>query len=446
MKKKMKKAVSLLLTVVLVFSVFAIVPMTTVSAATYNCLFPVKGGRIAYGYGYSASYGAWHDGVDIHSGGNDTIYAAFDGVVGATANSCYHVSCGYACEHYSTYGNYIRINNDNGTKAYYGHLLRNSIKVSVGQRVKRGQAIATMGSSGYSTGKHLHFELREPDGKTKINTNPDAGVSNRNSYTGYDGDNPPPPPPVTYSATTGGSSNISNTNATISGSANASNGSAPHVSSWGYYIGTNSNPGDKKTAGWPNGNVSSLSCNVKDHCGNLSPGTTYYYKIWAVINGREYSGGVNSFRTTAVKPSASTIKTSTADIGLGVNPVVTWNGASYVDSYTVQLKNSNGDVVQSKAGITGTTYSFAGLNTAGTYTATVYSVNTAGSTQGNSVNITVHPNSTVRFIDVNPETNEEVVVKEQSVVYGQNATAPANPSKTGYTFKKWNGTIRKIQY
>ena len=452
MKKKITKAVSLLLTVVLVFSVFAIVPMTTVSAADS---IKTQSEAVAW---LNAQDGASYNFSDFQD--EDGVWWR-----------------GTQCvEFVRAYVNWL-VNGDPWADAWGGPtyngdtIWQNPIWSRLGWQVidNYDAFVPQPGDIFSSRGMHTGVVISS-NALTAIVADANA----RNSY-GPDGDpvyvhgitwasknlwkaygvthfirpnfksTAPPPPPVTYSATTGGSSNVSNTNATISGSANASNGTAPHVSSWGYYIGTNSNPSDKKTAGWPNGNVSSLSCNVKDHCGNLSPGTTYYYKIWAVIDGREYSGGVNSFRTTAVKPSASTIKTSTADIGLGVNPVVTWNGASYADSYTVQLKNSNGDVVQSKAGITGTTYSFTGLNTAGTYTATVYSVNTAGSTQGNSVNITVHPNSTVRFIDVNPETNEEVVVKEQSVVYGRNATAPANPSKTGYTFKRWNGSYTNVK-
>lgn len=185
MTKRFNKLISLVLTLVITLSVVTIAPISA-SAATYSFLFPVQNGNIAYYYGYSASYGGNHTGIDIHSRGDDTIYSASDGVVVATANSCYHISCGYACEHYNTYGNYIKVKNSDGTYSYYGHLLQNSLKVSVGNSVYKGQAIATMGSSGYSTGKHLHFEVRLSNGSTTVNVNPTSnGGSISYSYSGY---------------------------------------------------------------------------------------------------------------------------------------------------------------------------------------------------------------------------------------------------------------------
>ncbi len=181
----MKKSFSV---VVLLSMLLALIPFGALnaSATTYDILFPVNnGGKIAYVYGYSAAYGdVHHDGIDIHAYSDDTIYAVADGTVGATADSCYHISCGYACEHYNTFGNYIRIDHADGTKSYYGHLLLNSLRVKAGDKVVKGQPIATMGSSGYSTGKHLHFELRV--GSTKINVNPVSSGGNINyATTGY---------------------------------------------------------------------------------------------------------------------------------------------------------------------------------------------------------------------------------------------------------------------
>lgn len=181
---KLKKYISLALSVAMLMLYF---PMTkiNVNASTYDYLFPVNnGGNIAYVYGYSESYGGYHYGIDIHSSGDDNIYAAYGGTVSAVANSCPHVSCGYACDEYEDFGNSIKVAQDDGTTAYYGHLLKDSLNVSVGDRITKGQAIATMGSSGYSTGKHLHFEVRS--GSTKINVNPaSAGGEINYTYSGY---------------------------------------------------------------------------------------------------------------------------------------------------------------------------------------------------------------------------------------------------------------------
>lgn len=184
--KKSSRFLFFLTTVVLTVSMLTtITPIA--SAATYNYLFPVKNGKIAYGYGYPPGYGGFHDALDIHASTDDTIYAAYSGVVTETGNLCWHVDYGAPCGH--PYGNYIRISQDDGTVVNYVHLAQNSILVSPGTRVNKGQAIARMGSSGYSTGKHLHFEVLVNG--TKINVNPvsDGGLVNY-SYTGY-GDSPP---------------------------------------------------------------------------------------------------------------------------------------------------------------------------------------------------------------------------------------------------------------
>ncbi len=56
------------------------------------------------------------------------------------------------------YGNYVVIAHGNGFVTLYGHL--SAISVSAGQAVGRGQVIGAEGSTGYSTGPHLHFEIR----------------------------------------------------------------------------------------------------------------------------------------------------------------------------------------------------------------------------------------------------------------------------------------------
>ncbi|MET0370224.1 MAG: M23 family metallopeptidase, partial [Sphingobium sp.] len=72
------------------------------------------------------------------------IYAATDGVVG------------YAGRH-GGHGNYVRIQHGGGLATGYAHMSR--IATSAGQRVRRGQVIGYVGSTGLSTGPHLHYEL-----------------------------------------------------------------------------------------------------------------------------------------------------------------------------------------------------------------------------------------------------------------------------------------------
>ena len=95
-------------------------------------------------------YKRMHGGVDIGGRSGQPLYAAEDGVVTKAARG-----------HNSGSGNNVRI--DHGTLAGQAvetaYLHMDSISVKVGQKVKRGQVIGTMGSTGLSTGPHLHFSL-----------------------------------------------------------------------------------------------------------------------------------------------------------------------------------------------------------------------------------------------------------------------------------------------
>lgn len=88
---------------------------------------------------------AMHTGVDIPGPVGTPIYATADGVVDRA-------------ERAGGYGNLVEINHGEGIQTRYGHL--SQILVSDYQHVKRGQLIALMGSTGRSTGPHLHYEVR----------------------------------------------------------------------------------------------------------------------------------------------------------------------------------------------------------------------------------------------------------------------------------------------
>lgn len=110
------------------------------------------GGILTQGYGYTPYSkklykSGFHNGIDIASSYGEPIRAARDGEVLAIG------SCGrYA------YGNWIAIKHDNGLTTLYAHL-SNYAGLKVGESVKRGQVIGYEGSTGYSTGAHLHFTV-----------------------------------------------------------------------------------------------------------------------------------------------------------------------------------------------------------------------------------------------------------------------------------------------
>ncbi len=105
---------------------------------------------------YEWRWGSFHYAIDISGTGTGSpIYAARDGVVVTVFNSCANVGY-YGSQCGGSYGNHVIIEHDNNMYTLYGHLQKN-INVSEGQRVSKGQIIASMGSSGSSTGTHLHY-------------------------------------------------------------------------------------------------------------------------------------------------------------------------------------------------------------------------------------------------------------------------------------------------
>ena len=89
-----------------------------------------------------------HNGIDLASSYGSNILASADGEVIISKSSGWN----------GGYGSYIVLKHDNGTQTLYGHL--STTLVSVGDHVSQGQVIGKMGSTGSSTGVHLHFEIR----------------------------------------------------------------------------------------------------------------------------------------------------------------------------------------------------------------------------------------------------------------------------------------------
>jgi len=114
-------------------------------------IWPTKG-VLTSGYGWR--WGRMHRGIDIAGPIGTPIIAAADGRVT------------YAGWNSGGYGYLVEIQHPDGSLTLYAH--NNRILVQVGQEVEQGQQIAEMGSTGYSTGPHLHFEVH-PTGKGAVN-------------------------------------------------------------------------------------------------------------------------------------------------------------------------------------------------------------------------------------------------------------------------------------
>ena len=106
---------------------------------------PANNYRVTSNFGYRLNpFPSYHYGMDLAGKANSPIYVTADGVVRQT---------GWA----TGYGQAVLVDHSFGYSTLYGHLA--DIRVKKGDRVKRGQIIANMGTTGRSTGVHLHYEV-----------------------------------------------------------------------------------------------------------------------------------------------------------------------------------------------------------------------------------------------------------------------------------------------
>ncbi|MDC0357869.1 M23 family metallopeptidase [Oligoflexia bacterium] len=112
-------------------------------------VFPVMSPRLSSNYGKRVhpllGYSRMHQGVDLAAPNDSPIRAVAKGVV-------------VFADPYKGYGNLVVVMHGEGLSTHYGHC--KALKVQVGQRITAGEIIATVGSTGHSTGPHLHFEIR----------------------------------------------------------------------------------------------------------------------------------------------------------------------------------------------------------------------------------------------------------------------------------------------
>ena len=115
----------------------------------------------------------WHTGIDMVCD-NDTIYGTCDGTV---------TKIGWD----KSYGNYITVKAPDGKYHWFCHL--SSVTCNEGQKISRTTKIGVMGSTGNSTGKHLHFEIRNSSNKYADTISPAGYMGIPNAVGSYDSDN-----------------------------------------------------------------------------------------------------------------------------------------------------------------------------------------------------------------------------------------------------------------
>ena len=129
-------------------------PSITVSPGGYIC--PLQGkskANITTGYAKYATRTGFHTGVDWSCSAGTPILAVKAGTV-VTSTALRRANGTY-----KSYGEYIVINHHDGTMTLYAHMLSGSRMVREGDTVSQGQQIGKVGTTGNSTGNHLHFEV-----------------------------------------------------------------------------------------------------------------------------------------------------------------------------------------------------------------------------------------------------------------------------------------------
>lgn len=250
----------------------------------------------------SQNFSSSHKAIDITGYYGAPIVAAKSGTVRVAINDCDHVLLDPetqrgVCNHQTYYydgGNQVYIVHDDGTHSVYAHMIKGSVEVVAGQRVEAGQQIGKMGQSGLATGVHLHFGVSIGGDRYYAGTivDPMTQLYNNEST------------PISLLTNTG-VTDITDNTAKI----NSILPKVYYISEAGFYYGTS--PDNMTKVVEPvSGNVRSVYYTLGNGkwCAALKPGTTYYYKIYAVINGVTHMTSVDSFTTTGTStPTVSQI-------------------------------------------------------------------------------------------------------------------------------------------
>lgn len=446
MKKQWKRITSLLLTAVLLT---ALIP-GALAAGTYR--WPVPSSTKI-----TQSYSSSHTAIDIGgSKGADvvatkagTVYYVYTGCVNSSAlsssgKSCVEAGCSPNCGTYTNssgiktcnwgYGNGVVIKHSDGSGySMYAHL--NAVSVTKGATVAQGQKIGTMGSTGNSTGAHLHFEMAGTITMSGTYCKPSNPINTSTiTYdysTGILGDASTTVPNVKFALPTNSTytakQKVTNTNAVVVNQITKPTG--VKVTKMGVILydasGTQIKKYTESVSNVANSTTTyhswyDMNSEVKV---TLTPGTTYKYQFFGVFNGVEVKGGIYSFTTTGTAPA----KTFSATFRLNED-------GSAVAIQSVTQGQAYGDLP--------TPYSKTGYTFEGWYTAASGGTQITATTVFNgSADITLYPHYTANPV----ETVEAVTIhyyKDGREVITQTTVIGSTYIrdcfiKEGYTFAGW---------
>ncbi len=235
-------------------------------------VWPVQGST-------SITQGFHKGSIDI-GGSGKTVVAA----MGGTVQKKYTCAKNHYSEGYGDCGGFgtgLVIKGDDGRYYQYAHMQGNSIPSGIkkGSYVKKGQAIGKVGNTGYSAGAHLHFGISK-----------NSNLSSSKYWVD--------PMQVAYSNVklsyfkSISASNVTATDAKINATTVKTK-----FDSFGFYIGT-SKTSMKKYTEKSSALVSSIYYNMSKWYGKLKSNTTYYYKFYVVVGGKELQSATKSFKTS----------------------------------------------------------------------------------------------------------------------------------------------------
>ncbi len=275
---------------------------------------PVSDRYMSQAFKYAGNAGNTdHNAIDIAAATGTEIVATANGTVvcSSTASASASHTCS-ACG-FSGAGYHVIIKHTDGYYSIYAHM--SSVSVANGNTVTAGQGIGAVGSTGYSTGSHLHFAIYQ----------------NANGYISYIDPLAKLTPFADVYA-----KNITSSNATLHADFGVM---GIPFSAEGFYIGTDKTSltkiTDSKGTGYNyiGNQIQNIYFNLNEYYGRLTSGTKYYFQFWLNHNGIEYKSDLYSFVAGDANSSAS-------EENAVVAPAVSVTYSSYDEKHSIGTDNA----------------------------------------------------------------------------------------------------------